>query len=300
MKDILPPSPNDGRLSRRRSAPTPRGTASGRSGPRCSSAPSSSRGPWGRPPTSSRRRCTRSPTGPGEPHGAPRGDGAGGRAFLDHRPGAGEGPVRLYYIGPMFRHERPQKGRMRQFHQMGRSCSHRLPVRRRRDDGVPARIPRGAGLRGVSLELNSLGDPECRPAYHARLTEYLAARNGELCDDCRRRRGQTRCGCSTARRSGASVRRRTPLRSSIPCAARAATTSRRWRAPSPRRGPFFPESAHGPRAGLLPAHHVRVRDPGMGSQNTVAAGGRYDGLRSCSAGRSAFRPSGSPSGWSGC
>ena len=49
----------------------------------------------------------------------PEGTASVVRAFLDHRPAAGEGPVRLYYIGPMFRHERPQKGRMRQFHQMG-------------------------------------------------------------------------------------------------------------------------------------------------------------------------------------
>ncbi|HLN90596.1 MAG TPA: ATP phosphoribosyltransferase regulatory subunit, partial [Patescibacteria group bacterium] len=49
----------------------------------------------------------------------PEGTASVVRAFLDHRPGAGEGPVRLFYIGPMFRHERPQKGRMRQFHQLG-------------------------------------------------------------------------------------------------------------------------------------------------------------------------------------
>src|SRR5512147_1217719 len=49
----------------------------------------------------------------------PEGTASVVRAFLDHRPGAGEGPIRLYYIGPMFRHERPQKGRLRQFHQLG-------------------------------------------------------------------------------------------------------------------------------------------------------------------------------------
>jgi len=84
------------------------------------------------------------------------------------------GPQRFYYFGPMFRHERPQKGRYRQFHQVGAEAL-----------GFPgpdidaemllmcARLWRELGLEGVRLELNSLGSVEERAAYRGSLVEYL-------------------------------------------------------------------------------------------------------------------------------
>ena len=98
------------------------------------------------------------------------------------------GPQRFYYFGPMFRHERPQKGRYRQFHQVGAEAL-----------GFPgpdidaemllmcARLWRELGLEGVRLELNSLGSAEERAAYRGSLVEYLKGYEEDLDEDSRRR-----------------------------------------------------------------------------------------------------------------
>ncbi|MGE5302975.1 MAG: histidine--tRNA ligase [Alphaproteobacteria bacterium] len=98
-------------------------------------------------------------------------------------------PVRkLYYMGPMFRRERPQKGRMRQFHQIGAEALGRgdpfidAEVLLMLDDFF-SRI----GLKGASLQLNSLGCGECRPQYRERLLKFLHEREEDLCGNCRRR-----------------------------------------------------------------------------------------------------------------
>ncbi|MGH7929784.1 MAG: histidine--tRNA ligase [Candidatus Binatia bacterium] len=98
-------------------------------------------------------------------------------------------PVRkLYYMGPMFRRERPQKGRLRQFHQIGAEALGRG------DPFIDAEILLllhdfllALGLTEPSLQINSLGCAECRPPYRARLLEYLRPKAAELCGNCRRR-----------------------------------------------------------------------------------------------------------------
>lgn len=98
-------------------------------------------------------------------------------------------PVRkLYYLGPMFRRERPQKGRMRQFHQIGAEALGRG------DAFIDAEILlllhdffTALGLTEPILELNSLGDSECRPKYRETLLSFLHQRRDALCHNCRRR-----------------------------------------------------------------------------------------------------------------
>lgn len=95
---------------------------------------------------------------------------------------------RLWYIGPMFRHERPQKGRYRQFHQVG--------VEAFGMDGpdidaeliiMTARIWRQLGLTDLELQINSLGSSECRERYRELLVEYFTANEQDLDEDSRRR-----------------------------------------------------------------------------------------------------------------
>ncbi|MGB5081068.1 MAG: histidine--tRNA ligase [Burkholderiales bacterium] len=98
------------------------------------------------------------------------------------------GAQRLYYFGPMYRHERPQKGRYRQFHQVGAEAL-----------GYPgpdidaelllmcARLWDDLDLQGVRLQLNSLGSPAERASYRGSLVAYLESREAELDDDSRRR-----------------------------------------------------------------------------------------------------------------
>lgn len=110
------------------------------------------------------------------------------RAVLEHHLTEGGRPARLFCLGPMFRYERPQKGRQRQFHQ--------LDVEIFGDPGpeVDAELLAWLtaflseiGLGDLSINLNSLGCPQCRPAYRAKLVEFFTARQDGLCPDCRRR-----------------------------------------------------------------------------------------------------------------
>lgn len=110
------------------------------------------------------------------------------RAFIEHKLYAGDPVSKLYYLGPMFRYERPQKGRYRQFHQIG------AEVTGVSDPKIDAQILTmlsqyfsTLGLDEPSLEINSLGCPQCRPAYRQTLREFLRSRLADLCEDCCRR-----------------------------------------------------------------------------------------------------------------
>lgn len=98
------------------------------------------------------------------------------------------GPQRLWYGGPMFRHERPQKGRYRQFHQIGvEALGYAGPDIDAEHIVMCARLWRRLGLDGLELQLNTLGSSEARARYRARLVHYLE-RHVELLDDDARRR----------------------------------------------------------------------------------------------------------------
>ncbi len=98
------------------------------------------------------------------------------------------GPQRLYYSGPMFRHERPQKGRFRQFHQVGvEALGCAGPDVDAEQIVMCARIWRELDINGVELELNSLGSSEARGRYRSRLVRYLEDNTDALDADARRR-----------------------------------------------------------------------------------------------------------------
>jgi len=95
---------------------------------------------------------------------------------------------RLWYAGPMFRHERPQKGRYRQFHQIGvEAFGIETPDLDAEIILMCARLWRALGLDGISLQLNSLGTLESRNAYRRELVSYLEARRDRLDEDSMRR-----------------------------------------------------------------------------------------------------------------
>ena len=95
---------------------------------------------------------------------------------------------RLWYQGPMFRHERPQKGRYRQFHQFGvEAFGLEGPDVDAEQILIGARIWRRLGIEGLTLEVNSLGTPAARAAYRAVLVDYLRAHFDQLDEDGRRR-----------------------------------------------------------------------------------------------------------------
>ncbi|HXF92598.1 MAG TPA: histidine--tRNA ligase [Nitrospiraceae bacterium] len=118
----------------------------------------------------------------------PEGTAGAVRAYIEHNLAADPLPQKLYYLGPMFRHERPQAGRLRQFHQFGVEFFGTADPRA--DVEVIALLWRflsGLGLPDLALEMNSLGLAEDRPAFKAVLLRFLKERESRLCSNCRRR-----------------------------------------------------------------------------------------------------------------
>ena len=96
--------------------------------------------------------------------------------------------MKLYYLGPMFRYERPQAGRYRQFHQFGVECFGSSEPSLDAEVIVLAySIYTKLGAKNVQLKLNSIGCPNCRPKYLEKLKEALKERRDSLCDNCRKR-----------------------------------------------------------------------------------------------------------------
>ncbi len=118
----------------------------------------------------------------------PEGTASCVRAVIQHKLLHGGGGHRLYYHGPMFRHERPQKGRYRQFHQIGvEALGFEGPDIDAEHILMCARLWDDLGLEDVSLELNSLGSSEERARHRAELVAYLQAHEARLDEDGKRR-----------------------------------------------------------------------------------------------------------------
>lgn len=112
------------------------------------------------------------------------------RAYIDSGIIARESVTRLFTTGPMFRYERPQKGRLRQFHQINCEClGTQSPFADAELLHMLLCFLRELGLTQVSLHLNSLGCPTCRPQFTTALLDFLnQVDNTALCEDCCRRR----------------------------------------------------------------------------------------------------------------
>jgi len=109
------------------------------------------------------------------------------RAALEHGLFA-QGPLRLYYVGPIFRYERPQKGRYRQSHQFGVECFGFAGAEADLEViSLAWDLITGYGIKDATLNLNSIGDDECRPRYRAALLEHFRPNLDRLSLDSRRR-----------------------------------------------------------------------------------------------------------------
>ncbi len=110
------------------------------------------------------------------------------RAYIEHRLDQRPGVQKLYYIGPMFRRERPQKGRYRQFYQIGaEAIGSESPAVDAEVIEMVVETLKAVGLGGFQLLINSVGDANCRPQYIERLRQELKAVAPQMCGDCQRR-----------------------------------------------------------------------------------------------------------------
>ncbi len=97
-------------------------------------------------------------------------------------------PQKLCYIGGCYRYEKPQAGRLREFHQFGVECvGAAAPNADAEVISLARAVLQSIGIKNVSLELNSIGCPECRKEYHKALKEYFSANRDTLCDTCKER-----------------------------------------------------------------------------------------------------------------
>src|SRR4029077_867647 len=110
------------------------------------------------------------------------------RAFVEHHLAQTNPFCKLFYIGSMFRAERPQAGRYREFWQIGAEYfGNPYPEADAELLMMVQTLYQKLGLEDVQLKLNSLGDEKCRPVYKRALTDYLNVEKPHLCEDCVRR-----------------------------------------------------------------------------------------------------------------
>ena len=110
------------------------------------------------------------------------------RAYLENKLYADQNVTRLFYIGPMFRYDRPQAGRFRQFHQFGvEAIGAKGPMVDAEIIALAVAYLKSLGLSELRLLVNSVGCPKCRPVYRERLQAYLRPDFERLCEDCQSR-----------------------------------------------------------------------------------------------------------------
>ncbi len=210
----------------------------------------------------------------------PEGTASVVRAAIEAGLARRERVAKLYYVGPMFRRERPQRGRSRQFHQVGAELIGRDdPLADAETVVLFADCLAAAGVPGARIVLNSLGDAVCRPAYRAALAAFGAAHEAELCANCRQRlaRNPLRlldCKEESCRKLMVDAPRVTD-HLCAPCRAHFDEVKRLLAAA----GVAFTED---PRLVRGLDYYVRTAfeasAANLGAQNAVGGGGRYDGL----------------------
>lgn len=118
----------------------------------------------------------------------PEGTAGVARAYIENKMYAGTQPVKLFYITPCFRYERPQAGRLREFHQFGiEAFGAASSLVDAEVIGVAIDFFADLGITNLELRINSVGCPTCRKIYREKLQEYLRDRLDDLCETCKNR-----------------------------------------------------------------------------------------------------------------
>ena len=188
--------------------------------------------------------------------------------------------LKLFTIGPMFRHERPQRGRLRQFHQLNAEVfGSNAPGTDAELIALALDILDAGGARGLRLEINSLGCPVCRPAFREALKKFLTGLREKLCEDCQRRveRNPLRV-LDCKRQECQSLYVDAPKLEDFLCPA----CKEHYLSVLKDLETLNITYVKNPRLVRGLDYYVRttfeIKAPDLGAQDTVAAGGRYDGL----------------------
>ncbi|MCD6416508.1 MAG: histidine--tRNA ligase [Planctomycetes bacterium] len=202
------------------------------------------------------------------------------RSYLEHDLHKKGAFRKFYYIGPMFRHERPQKARLRQFHQLGvEAIGAASPLLDAETILLALDIFRQVGLERSVLWLNSIGCAECRPPFRDMLRAALAHHVDQLCGDCRKRMDTNVLRVYDCKNEGCqAVIQQLPVMTDYLCA-QCAEHYRRVKQALTRAGVQFREE---PRLVRGLDYYTRtvyeIKHPDLGARSTICGGGRYDGL----------------------
>jgi histidyl-tRNA synthetase len=202
------------------------------------------------------------------------------RAYIEHKMYAADPIAKLYSIGPMFRHERPAKGRFRQFHQINVEVfgiSH--PMIDAEVMAILMHYLSLVGFTGYTLQINSLGCPRCRLPYKKKLQVFLSGHLPQLCEDCRRRTEQNPLRTFDCKVQGCQdIMSEAPLVSDFLCTecTEHFAAVRNYLDDLEIAYELNPRMVRGLDYYTKTAFEVVAG--GLGAQNAVAAGGRYDHL----------------------
>jgi histidyl-tRNA synthetase len=202
------------------------------------------------------------------------------RALVEHGVAQAGRIHRLWYAGPMFRYDRPQAGRYRQFHQWGAECvGSAHPAADVEIILLLVDFLASLGLEGTTVQLNSVGHSGCRPAYQERLRAYLAPHVETMCADCR-----VRFEKNPLRVLDCKVPHDREIAAGIPSILDSLCAECREHFDAVQAG----LTLHGVQFTLDPRlvrgldYYTRtafeVHDPSRGAQSAMGGGGRYDGL----------------------
>lgn len=118
----------------------------------------------------------------------PEGTAAVARSFIEHSLFSNPQPTKLYYIMSCYRYEKPQAGRLREFHQFGVECfGASTPVTDAEVISLAYTVLQKVGVKNLTLNINSIGCPSCRSEYNKALKEYFTGNINSLCDTCKER-----------------------------------------------------------------------------------------------------------------
>lgn len=202
------------------------------------------------------------------------------RAYLQNKLYAQSNLVKLFYIGSMFRYDRPQAGRMREFHQFGvEALGESNPAVDAEVILLAMNLLEGLGLKDLELSINSVGCPKCRSKYRTMLQDFFRDKLEDLCEDCRSRFERSPLRILDCKKdSDKSYMADAPKITDCLCE-ECAEHFAKLKELLTSAGISF---THDPRLVRGLDYYTKtafeIKYPPLGAQSAVAGGGRYDGL----------------------
>jgi histidyl-tRNA synthetase len=202
------------------------------------------------------------------------------RAFLQHKMYTKGSLVKVYYIGPMFRHERPQAGRFRQFHQIGaEAIGLENPSLDAEVVAMLDHLLADLGVQPIKLLINSVGCKVCRPEFRKRFTVYLEPKVNKLCPDCQERLKRNPLRILDCKNEACQeVIARAPKLTAVLCHECASHFRQVQGALSFLKVDFTINERLIRGLDYYNRTAFEFVNPALGAQNALAGGGRYDGL----------------------